>query len=106
MNIERHSSRPRMPLSPTCNFKDCGLPSKWQVSFEIFARGFTKPHQAMRCELGMSICAEHGKTATLGDFLTDAGWAQILAAADAARKLPPAREHTKLVLLPILGLEG
>jgi hypothetical protein len=104
--VEIHNRPPSIPLDRTCNRKGCDRPSRWQVAMVFFAPGHTRAHQGMRAESGIALCEEHGKAATVDDYVTDEGFAKVSAMLKAAGKMPPDRGATKLMLLPIFRVES
>ncbi len=101
--IRAFKGRPSLgKLDPICNKTGCGKPSKWQVALVFFAAGHTKPHQGMRAEMRLALCADCGKEAKAEDFLTDEGFQKVTIACRISRRADPERSLTKVELLPIL----
>jgi hypothetical protein len=106
-SIDLRSHRPDLgPLDKTCNRKDCGKPTRWQVALVFFAAGHTQAHQGMTAETALALCDDHGKTMTAEDFLTDEGFAKVCHAMRAIGKAEPQRSLTRVKLLPILMGRG
>lgn len=104
-NIVVSDTRPKMPeLSHTCQRVGCDKPSAFRPVLKIWAVGDWKkrPKTALRMEIGLSVCAEHAKTAQASDFITDESWKLLVSAVvDVAKKAEPSRESVVVEMVPI-----
>lgn len=88
----------------TCARIGCGNPATHMPGFIIHHK--SAPKAGMQIVLGIVICAEHARTATVADFMTDQGWERICQGVEAIGKRRPTRRLTEIFVQPIQEAPG